>query len=182
MQPQEVRAVIDAWTGSSIANLGEIPWIPARSNLRKITRGADGGERTSGIRTCQILGRTRRFRISPRVNLRRKPNILRSTKEMPALLVFDGPSKTTGNASFQRTGKLLSRWSRTGRSGRFETMILSRRHAEELRRFSTDAERNDLAAMMRSLTIRVRQSVPPPSFQGMIGIPPAAGTGWQVPS
>jgi len=146
MQPEEVRAVIDVWT-EQYRGLGEIPWIQHVQIFEN--RGALMGA-SNPHPHCQIWA-NETIPNQPARELAAQNEYLE--KQQKCLLCSylmieqnDRERIVSENESFVALVPYWAVWP-------FETMILSRRHAGSFLDF-TDAERNDLAAMMRSLTIR----------------------------
>jgi UDPglucose--hexose-1-phosphate uridylyltransferase len=146
MQPEEVRAVIDVWT-EQYRGLGEIPWIQHVQIFEN--RGALMGA-SNPHPHCQIWA-NETIPNQPARELAAQTEYLE--KQQKCLLCSyltieqnDRERIVSENESFVALVPYWAVWP-------FETMILSRRHARSFVDF-TDAERNGLAAIMRSLTIR----------------------------
>ena len=146
MQPEEVRAVVDVWA-EQYRELGEIPWIQHVQIFEN--RGALMGA-SNPHPHCQIWA-NETIPNQPARELAAQSEYLEAHKKclLCSYLMIEQNDReriVSENESFVALVPYWAVWP-------FETMILSRRHAGSLLDF-TDAERNDLAAIMRSLTIR----------------------------
>ena len=146
MQPEEVRAVIDVWT-EQYRELGEIPWIQHVQIFEN--RGALMGA-SNPHPHCQIWA-NETIPNQPARELAAQTEYLEKHQKclLCSYLIIEQNDReriVSENESFVALVPYWAVWP-------FETMILSRRHARSFVDF-TDAERNDLAAIMRSLTIR----------------------------
>jgi UDPglucose--hexose-1-phosphate uridylyltransferase len=146
MQPEEVRAVIDVWA-EQYRELGEIDWIQHVQIFEN--RGALMGA-SNPHPHCQIWA-NETIPNQPARELAAQTEYLEAQEKclLCAYLMIEQNDReriVSENESFVALVPYWAVWP-------FETMILSRRHAGSFLDF-TDAERDDLAAIMRSLTIR----------------------------
>jgi UDPglucose--hexose-1-phosphate uridylyltransferase len=146
MQTAEVRAVIDVWA-EQYREIGGLPWVRHVQIFEN--RGALMGA-SNPHPHCQIWANetipnvpTRELTAQTEYLEAREKCLLCSYL---AIEQNDRERIVTENENFVALVPYWAVWP-------FETMILGRRHAGSLADFS-DAERNDLAAIMRSLTIR----------------------------
>jgi UDPglucose--hexose-1-phosphate uridylyltransferase len=146
MQPEEIRAVIDVWAGQ-YRELGGIPWVQHVQIFEN--RGTLMGA-SNPHPHCQIWA-NETLPNQPTRELAAQTAYLREQKQCLlcsylAIEQNDRERIVTENENFVALVPYWAVWP-------YETMILGRRHTASLAEFS-DTERNDLAAIMRSLTIR----------------------------
>ena len=146
MQPGEVRAVVDVWA-EQYRELGEIDWIQHVQIFEN--RGALMGA-SNPHPHCQTWA-NETVPNQPARELAAQREYLEKHRKclLCSYLTVEQNDReriVSENESFVALVPYWAVWP-------FETMILSRRHAGSFLDF-TDVERNDLAAIMRSLTIR----------------------------
>ena len=146
MKPEEVRQVVDVWTGQ-YRDLGALPWVRHVQIFEN--RGALMGA-SNPHPHCQIWANEE----LPNLPARELAAQLEYQQTHGACLLCrylameleNRERIVCENEAFVALVPYWAVWP-------FETMILSRRHASSFLEFS-DAERNGLAAIMRSLTTR----------------------------
>jgi|SRR5450755_1921624 UDPglucose--hexose-1-phosphate uridylyltransferase len=146
MQVEDVRAVIDVWAGQ-YREIGGLPWVQHVQIFenRGVLMGASNPHPH-----CQIWA-NETIPNFPARELAAQTEYFATQKKclLCSYLVIEQNDRERIVAETEHFVALVPYWA----VWPFETMILSRRHAGSLVDFN-DAESNDLAAMMRSLTIR----------------------------
>jgi UDPglucose--hexose-1-phosphate uridylyltransferase len=146
MQLEEVRGVVDVWA-EQYRELGEIPWVQHVQIFEN--RGALMGA-SNPHPHCQIWS-NETIPNHPAREVGAQVEYLQTHKQclLCAYLAIETNDRERIVAENKNFVALVPFWA----VWPFETMILSRRHAGSIAGFN-DAERNDLAAILRSLTIR----------------------------
>jgi len=146
MTPEEVRRVIDVWTDQH-RELGALPWVQHVQIFEN--RGSLMGA-SNPHPHCQIWANGEVPNLPAReLAAQREHQQSHRACLLCAYLKMELENReriVCENDAFVALVPYWAVWP-------FETMILSRRHVGSLLEFS-DTERNDLAAMLRSLTIR----------------------------
>jgi len=146
MQPEEVRAVVDVWT-DQYRELGAIPWVQHVQIFenRGTLMGASNPHPHCQIWVNETLPNQPARELAAQTEYFEK----HGTCLLCSYLRIEQNDRVRLVAENESFAALVPYWA----VWPFETMILSRRHVASLLDLN-DAERNDLAAIMRSLTIR----------------------------
>jgi len=146
MQTEDVRAVVDAWA-EQYREIGGLPWVQHVQIFenRGVLMGASNPHPH-----CQIWANETIPNLPAR-ELAAQTEYLETQKKclLCSYLIIEQNDRERIVDENEHFVALVPYWA----VWPFETMILSRHHTGSLVDFS-DAERNDLATMMRSLTIR----------------------------